>query len=252
MSSLSPFELLASTEPRPPWEPPQRPLIRPRDSASLVLFDRSGDDVRFLMGLRGERHTFMPGHLVFPGGRLEPSDLRLSERFTLSAEAEARLMASTHGLFRAHRATALALTAIRETYEETGVFLASPGFFSDFAEPWYEFSGRALRPAPEVLTPIARAVTPHWFPQRYDTRFFLADRAHVAGEADLDERPSDEFDEVCWVSQQEANERFTLAPITGALLAHALTRIREGTAADAAQPMPFFRNLDGRFQVEYV
>ena len=51
-----------------------RRAVRPLDAASLVLVDRSGTTPRFLLGRRHTRHNFMPGFMVFPGGRLEPAD----------------------------------------------------------------------------------------------------------------------------------------------------------------------------------
>ncbi len=46
--------------------------LRPRDAATLILIDRSGGDVRVLLGRRSARHAFMPGRFVFPGGRTDP------------------------------------------------------------------------------------------------------------------------------------------------------------------------------------
>ena len=44
------------------------------DAATLMLLDRAGGEVRLLMGRRSRKHAFMPGRLVFPGGRTDPSD----------------------------------------------------------------------------------------------------------------------------------------------------------------------------------
>ncbi|MDT8265188.1 NUDIX hydrolase, partial [Roseomonas sp. DSM 102946] len=43
---------------------------RPADAASLILWRQSRQGVEVLMGLRSRAHRFMPGVLVFPGGRL--------------------------------------------------------------------------------------------------------------------------------------------------------------------------------------
>ena len=43
---------------------------RPRDSATLILIDRSESVPKVLLGRRHERHKFLPGKFVFPGGRV--------------------------------------------------------------------------------------------------------------------------------------------------------------------------------------
>ena len=50
---------------------------RPADAASLILWRQSRQGVEVLMGLRSRAHRFMPGVLVFPGGRLDPADRSL-------------------------------------------------------------------------------------------------------------------------------------------------------------------------------
>lgn len=59
------------------------------------------------------------------------------------------------------RAHALAVAAVRETYEETGVALG-------------ELRAGELRPALDRLEYIVRAITPTSSPIRYHARFFLA------------------------------------------------------------------------------
>jgi 8-oxo-dGTP pyrophosphatase MutT (NUDIX family) len=50
------------------------PYVRPKDAATLILVDRVADVPRVLLGKRHERHKFMPGKFVFPGGRVDPAD----------------------------------------------------------------------------------------------------------------------------------------------------------------------------------
>jgi hypothetical protein len=52
--------------------------MRPRDAATLLLLDRAGGTVKVLMGRRHQRHAFMPGKFVFPGGRTDPADSRIA------------------------------------------------------------------------------------------------------------------------------------------------------------------------------
>jgi 8-oxo-dGTP pyrophosphatase MutT (NUDIX family) len=64
----------------------------------------------------------MPGRFVFPGGRVDAPDARMPAAAPLDATTERRLMQHVRRPTRA-RARALVLTAIRETFEETGILL---------------------------------------------------------------------------------------------------------------------------------
>src|SRR5277367_323235 len=68
------------------------PNIKPRDSATLILIDRSTTVPKVLLGRRHERHKFMPGKFVFPGGRIEPTDRLMATSAPLLASHIARLM----------------------------------------------------------------------------------------------------------------------------------------------------------------
>ena len=100
------------------------PTIRPKDAATLILIDRSGHVPKVLLGKRHAGHTFMPGKFVFPGGGLEPADRRMAVARPLHPQAQARLMQRVRRPSPAH-ARALALAAIRETGEETGLLLGT-------------------------------------------------------------------------------------------------------------------------------
>ena len=99
-----------------------RAANRPRDAATLILVDRSQGAARALLGRRHPGHAFMPNKFVFPGGALEPADRRMSVATPLDPLVEAKLMAETRRP-SPDFARALALAAIRETFEETGLAL---------------------------------------------------------------------------------------------------------------------------------
>src|SRR5580704_5994135 len=101
------------------------PNQRPRDAATLILIDASGPTAKVLLGKRHHGHKFMPGKYVFPGGAVEPADKRMPTARPLDRHAEQRLM---HAVKRPSpvKARALAMAAIRETYEETGLLLGAP------------------------------------------------------------------------------------------------------------------------------
>src|SRR5260370_7616794 len=93
---------------------------RPRDAATLIIVEGSGRAARVLMGKRHEGHAFMPGKFVFPGGRIEAEDRRMSVAGALNRNVEEKLNARVRHPSPGF-ARAIALAAIRETFEETGL-----------------------------------------------------------------------------------------------------------------------------------
>src|SRR5271155_906511 len=68
------------------------PNLKPRDSATLILIDRTEKVPKVLLGRRHERHRFMPGKFVFPGGRVETKDRLIPTAAPLHARDTERLM----------------------------------------------------------------------------------------------------------------------------------------------------------------
>src|SRR5919112_285012 len=100
------------------------PNVRPRDAATLIIIDRTSRTPKVLMGRRHAGHKFMPGKFVFPGGRIELGDRSMPVAGALHARAEQALMARVQRP-SVQRCRALALAAIRETFEETGLLLGT-------------------------------------------------------------------------------------------------------------------------------
>ena len=115
------------------------PAPRPRDSATLILVRSDGPELRVLMGRRHERHSFMPGKFVFPGGAVDEADAQVCPAVDLDSRSLAKLMLRMRGRPSARRARALAMAAVRETFEETGLILGRP--FPVF--PWVTSGGVA-------------------------------------------------------------------------------------------------------------
>ncbi|TIX21064.1 MAG: NUDIX hydrolase, partial [Mesorhizobium sp.] len=132
--------------------------LRPRDAATLILLDRQGKDVLVLMGRRHARHAFMPGKYVFPGGRTDPADSCIAVGAPLRGEEEKKLVAGP-GRASAARAQAIALSAIRETYEEAGLLIGRKGAFSTAKRDWQGFAEHGVIPSLDVLRFVARAIT---------------------------------------------------------------------------------------------
>jgi 8-oxo-dGTP pyrophosphatase MutT (NUDIX family) len=172
--------------------------VRPRDAATLIVIRRDGLKPRLLMGRRNRGHDFMPGRWVFPGGRIDRSDYRVPHAGALKPETERRLR---HGATES-RAKALALTAIRETFEETGLLLAKAAHPTPRAGHWGPFLAQGALPNLTPLDLVIRAMTPPGYAKRFDTRFLVA-----PAEALLTLEPQadcGELDEIAWLDIDEA------------------------------------------------
>ena len=157
---------------------PSRP-VRPKDAATLVLCRDALRGPEVLMGRRPETAAFMPGVYVFPGGKVDPDDARARSASELRAEVLAQLSRRCSP----RRARALAMAAIRETFEETGLALGRLGADQGSEAPpaWQEFDRTGLAPALDRLDYLGRAITPPGLPRRFHARFFLADAADAHG-----------------------------------------------------------------------
>jgi len=153
--------------------------VKPRDAATLILKRERAGGAEVLMGQRAGRHKFMPGAYVFPGGKVDGHDAHIRPASRLSDEVMRHLTRAASPL----RAGAIGKTAIRETYEETGLLLAAPG---DLGEPsdqtWAELKQMGLAPDLQHLAYLGRAITPPGSPIRFHARFLLADAEHTRGE----------------------------------------------------------------------
>lgn len=154
---------------------------RPRDASTVILLDRRESEPRVLLGRRHDRHVFLPGKYVFPGGRVDRGDGRVRAAAELDPRVQARLVNRMKQGQSLHRARALALAAVREVFEETGIAIGRPvpGIRSR-ARDWGAFYNLGLAPDLSGLRFIARAITPPRRPRRFDTRFFALDLTGTA------------------------------------------------------------------------
>ncbi|MCK0210032.1 NUDIX domain-containing protein [Starkeya koreensis] len=220
------------------------PVIRPVDAAALVLVDRSKRTPRVLLGRRNPALRFMPDMFVFPGGRVDATDRHVPVYGMLDAESERRLLARV-ARPSVTRARALALTAIRETFEETGLLLGTheAGTPERLPAAWAAFGEAGLFPDLEALTFVARAITPPRLPRRFDTRFFMADASAVAHRVDGVVGPESEFVETGWFTLDEA-KKAPVPRITAAMLEEVEARLKGGNRP--WQPVPFYYTRRGR------
>jgi 8-oxo-dGTP pyrophosphatase MutT (NUDIX family) len=217
-----------------------------QDAATLILVDFKKGGPEILMGRRSARHTFMPDKFVFPGGRLEASDRNMNIASPLDLIVESKLVLKARPSSPT-KARAMALAAIRETYEETGIMIGDKdlGLAPSFSTPpWDHFSRRGIWPSLEQLCFIARAVTPSTHKKRFDTRFFLTSAAHIAHTEPGFTGPEKELTELVWVKLEKAKE-LDIPFITGRILDEISLRLANGLRHDL--PVPFFREYRGRY-----
>ncbi|PBC05055.1 NUDIX domain-containing protein [Mesorhizobium sp. WSM3860] len=223
--------------------------LRPRDAATLILLDRSGSDVVVLMGRRHAGHAFMPGKFVFPGGRTDPADSRVPVAAPLHREEEARLV-SGPGRASAARARAIAMSAIRETYEEAGLLIGRKGPFATAKRDWQGFVEHGVAPSLDALRFIARAITPPNRVRRFDTRFFSAWREDVAVELP-DGGPTNELEELVWLPLGDARKA-DIPDITRMILEELEKRLAHDPLLRPGGAVPFFRLIRNRFVREVL
>jgi 8-oxo-dGTP pyrophosphatase MutT (NUDIX family) len=212
---------------------------RPRDAATLILTRVRKGAAEVLMGRRAPGHVFMASKWVFPGGRVERSDAAAAFATDLSSADAARLTREV----AARRARALALAAVRETFEETGLLLAAPAPPASVAGGWREFRAAGALPDLAALSYVARAITPPGRTRRFDARFFMADAAAL-----LHPEPtagSGELDEIAWLPLADARA-LDLPAITRFVLGEVAERL-----SHPSRPLPFVRMVRGAHVVEH-
>jgi 8-oxo-dGTP pyrophosphatase MutT (NUDIX family) len=161
-------------------------IVTPRPAAAVCLVrDRAGGGIEVFMVRRHTKSTFMPDVYVFPGGSVIAADRNL-ERQSASC---ALVAAGATGLGSGYRTA-----AIRECYEEAGVFLARHTGSREMIEkadlerlatfrsalqrrePVLQklIAAERLTLATDSLQHWAHWITPESLPVRFDTHFFLA------------------------------------------------------------------------------
>lgn len=204
-----------------------------RDAATLIVVR----DGKVLMGRRAQGHVFMASKWVFPGGRIDRSDFRAASTGDFDARSAARLSLGCPP----HRARALALAAIRETFEETGLIVGKPAPPASVAGGWRAYRAAGAIPDLSALTYVARAITPPGRARRFDARFFMADGSALLSR-DID--GSGELDEIAWFPWKEA-EGLDLPAITRFIIGEIGQRLD-----DPDRPAPFVKFVRGQHQIE--
>ncbi|MFO1189603.1 MAG: NUDIX hydrolase [Alphaproteobacteria bacterium] len=208
--------------------------VRPRDAATLILVDRSAAKPFILMGRRPARSKFLPDAYVFPGGAVEPQDRVAGvARGLAPAVIETLCVAGD-----ARRAHGLAVAAVRETFEETGLLIAGPGNVGAIEGPtWQALRDRSLAPDLGSLAYFARAITPTHMHKRFHARFFIADANETSG----DVTSNGELLDLHWVSLDQAGDLPTV-DVTRFILAE----LRRHLAGQSPAKRPLWTFRDGK------
>lgn len=225
----------------PPPQPVREggtPAVRPRDAATIIIWRHRGRRVEVLMGERHKAHKFMPQRYVFPGGRVDAHDARIRAASEMRDPVAAQLARTT----RRGRARSIAVAAIRETFEETGLIIGASDPAPARLPPqgWERFFEVGFAPALDRLDYVARAITPPFRPMRFDARFFMVNARDTVGDLE----GSGELENLDWIPIRETRD-FELANVTRNILAYAEELIREPPPQSAARRIPYFRHLAG-------
>lgn len=203
---------------------PENP-VRPRDAASLVILRQSGDTTEVLLGRRASRHRFMPNVFVFPGGRVDAADRGVPVAAELSRPVARKL----HNKWSPEMSRALAVAAVRETFEETGLVIG-------------ERQRDSISPNLAGLDYVARAITPPDNPMRFHARFFCIDAEHTSGRV----RDSDELQDLQWFTLEDALA-MSLVDVTEFVL----QEIQRRQSGWRPPGVPLFSYRNGRAVIRY-
>ena len=237
-------------QPEAPPAAPKVAALRPRDAATLILVDSSSGLPRVLLGKRRMDMKFMPGKYVFPGGRVDRPDRSVETPDDLAETEVTKLLVDMKGGPNPARARALALAAVRETYEEAGLVIgtARTGQKAPGEASWQRFFDLGFVPNLAPLRFSARAITPPGRPRRFDTRFFCVDAAAITHRGPP---PEDELSDHVWMALEEARG-LDLPPITRVILEDLGDRLKLGPLTGADAPVPYYFHRNGTFKREMI
>ena len=167
---------------------PSQPKI-PRPSSTVIFTRYYNGEIQVYLLRRSSRSGFMPGNYVFPGGTVDPED-RAPGFWKAHVDMDSRpISRRLGGDMTVDEALAHGVAAVRETFEEAGVFLAhrsqqtrrdlekichrrmAATLPKGWLRDWVVSDGWIL--AFSLLAPWSHWITPEARSQRYDTRFFM-------------------------------------------------------------------------------
>jgi 8-oxo-dGTP pyrophosphatase MutT (NUDIX family) len=189
----------------------------------------------------------MPNKFVFPGGRMDLIDQRLQVSGELSQPVLERLRKATRKTVNDRTLRGLALAAIRETFEETGLIVGRPASQSvSTTHPvWRDYLAYGAEPPLEHMDFIARAITPTYRTRRFDTRFFMIHDQFIFNDPEQISDASGELHELHWLTLDEARQ-LDLPAVTRWAIDLIEQRIQLSPAEQLTQSAPFVRFVKGQ------
>ena len=220
--------------------------VRPKEAATLIVV-RQAKQPKILMGKRAATHKFMPNKFVFPGGRLDLIDQRLSVPKNLSAPVMKRLRKDIRKDVSDNKLRGLALAAIRETYEETGLIIGrqTKKQLKTSDEVWQSYFDHGVEPPLDQMDFIARAVTPTYRTRRFDTRFFMVYDEFIHTDPEEMAKASGELLDLHWLTLPAAR-KLDLPAITRSVIDMVQARMQFDRKAQLKKSAPYVRFVDGK------
>lgn len=208
-----------------------------KDAATMILVRHDSDVPRILMGQRSKGHVFMPNKYVFPGGRVDEEDALIEAIDEMDNHLEEKLQVKNPE----RTPSTFLLTAIRETFEETGLIVGkavdqNTPIPDDLPSDWRSYYEQNVRPSLEGFVFIGRAITPPQRPRRFDARFFMANAHNVLAD-NRDAVDGAELSDLNWLSLEEAMQ-IDLPKVTEFMLEEVKLRLE---APNEDRPAPFLQ-----------
>lgn len=221
--------------------------VRPRDASTLIIVRHEKGKPKILMGKRAAGHKFMPNKFVFPGGRLDLIDQRLQVPKGLSAPVMKRLRKETRKNVSDNKLRGLALAAIRETYEETGLIIGrqTKKNLRTSNSVWQSYFDYGVEPPLEKMDFICRAITPTHRTRRFDTRFFMVYDEFIHTDPEEMQKASGELLDLHWLTLPAAR-KLDLPVITRSVIDMVEERMKLDHKAQIKKPAPYVRFVNGK------
>ena len=222
--------------------------VRPQDASTLIIVNQKTREPRLLLGKRSMKHKFMPGKFVFPGGRLDYVDQRINVPTELAPPVMERLRKQVSVKVSNAKLKGLALAAIRETFEETGLVVGRPSStrVNTSHSSWRDYFGHALLPPLGEMDFIARAITPPYRTRRFDTRFFMVHDEVLHSDPSQVSSASGELLDLHWLTLDEARQT-DLPAITRMVIDVVESRLKLPRKKQQEAPAPFVRNAKSQW-----
>jgi 8-oxo-dGTP pyrophosphatase MutT (NUDIX family) len=220
--------------------------VIPKNASSIILIKGEPGDEKIVMGKRNMALKFMPGALVFPGGRVDRGDGGIKAVDQLHPETRDKLLSHIRGKSTERRAHALGVAAIRELAEETGLLIGAPSKALPRHPDWQMFHDKGMAPSVSRLRLLARAVTPPGVHRRFDTWFFvmrLEPDHHIPNGGFVS---SGELENLQWIRPQDAIRDDT-REITRVILVELMNRLQNDPHLSANTLAPSYETRRDRF-----